>query len=344
MSQTYTILIASYLEPEYVEQIRACDPRVRVIYEPELLGKPRYIADHTAPIQRTPEQEAYWRSLLAQADILFDFDHSNISNLLELAPRLQWVQATSAGIGQLVHRHQLARTGVRFTTASGVHATALAEFCLMAMLMFVKNYTYLATEKANRHWQRYCAVELSGQTLAVIGLGRVGSEVARLAGCLGMQVIGTKRNSAGTDPASVHAHRLYEWTDLNTVLSQADFVVLSTPHTPETDQLIGEAQFAAMKRGAYFINIARGAVVNEPALIAALQSGHLAGAALDVFAVEPLPADSPFWDMPNVIISPHSASTATNENAKITEIFCDNIRRFLNNEPLRNLLDVERMY
>jgi phosphoglycerate dehydrogenase-like enzyme len=128
------------------------------------------------------------------------------------------------------------------------------------------------------------------------------------------------------------------------MLPQADFVVLITPHTPETDKLMGERQFARMKQGAVLINIARGAILDEPALIRALESGHLGGASLDVFATEPLPADSPLWEMPNVIICPHSASTADTENAKITELFLDNLGRFLEGRPMRNVLDTDRLY
>jgi len=116
------------------------------------------------------------------------------------------------------------------------------------------------------------------------------------------------------------------------------------PHTPQTEKMIGRKEFALLPRGAYFINTARGAVVDESALIEALQSGHLSGAALDVFAEEPLPLSSPLWEMPNVVVSPHSASTSDRENARITELFCDNLRRFLKGEPLRNVLNTERMY
>lgn len=128
------------------------------------------------------------------------------------------------------------------------------------------------------------------------------------------------------------------------MLAQADTVVVIVPHTPHTDRMIGAAEFASMKAGAYFINIARGAVVDEAALIEALRSGQLSGAALDVFAQEPLPDDSPLWRMPNVLITPHSASTSDRENQRITDLFCDNLRRFLTGQPLRNVLDIERLY
>ena len=343
-SEPLNLLIASYLEPEFVEQLAQVDPRVRVVYAPELLGAPRYKNDHTAPIQRTPEDETRWRALLAEADILFDFDYSNLMALHQLAPRLKWLQATSAGIGQLVKRMGLLQSGIVFTTASGVHSTALAEFCLMAMLMFIKNFVYLADEKARHHWARYSTGTLAGQTLAVIGLGRVGVKVAQLGKGVGMRVIGTKRSLEGVDPARLHVHALYPPEALHEVLALADFVVLITPHTNATEHLIGATEFGVMKSSAVLINIARGVVVDEPAMIEALRNGKIAGAALDVFATEPLPADSPLWDLPNVIVSPHSASTADNENAVIIELFIDNLRRYLAGDALRNVLDPDLLY
>lgn len=343
-AEPLNLLIASYLEAEYVEKIAQVDSRLRVINAPELLGPPRYRNDHTAPVQRTPEDEVRWRALLAQADILFDFDHSNLMELRQLAPRLKWLQATSAGIGQLVKRIGLLHSGIVFTTASGVHSTPLAEFCLMAMLMFVKNFVYLADEKTAHHWARYSTTTLAGQTLAVIGLGRVGTKVAKVGKAVGMRVIGTKRNVEGADPAHLHVDAIYPPEALHAVLAQADFVVLITPHTNATEHLIGATELALMKSSAVLINIARGVVVDELALIEALRNGEIAGAALDVFATEPLPAESPLWDLPNVIVSPHSASTADNENEVITELFIDNLRRYLAGDALRNVLNPDLLY
>ena len=156
------ILIASYLEPELVDQIRREVPQVEVINRPDLLGAPRYIADHSAPTNRTPAQETEWQTLLAQADILFDFDHSHMEDLPQLAPNLKWIQATSAGIGQFVKQKGYDRTGWIMTTASGVHARPLAEFVIMSMLYFARNFEYLQREKAAHHWARNATTELAG--------------------------------------------------------------------------------------------------------------------------------------------------------------------------------------
>jgi phosphoglycerate dehydrogenase-like enzyme len=214
----------------------------------------------------------------------------------------------------------------------------------MAMLMFVKDYFLMAEEKGRRHWQRTCTTELRTKTLAVVGLGRVGREVARVGQCMGMRVVGSKKHVDGVDPASVNVDKLYSPAELEPMLGEADFVVLIAPESEETRGLIGERELSIMKKGAVLINIARGSMVDEEALIRALESGHLGGAAIDVASKEPLPPESPLWGFPRVIISPHSASTADTENEKLTEIFCDNLRRYLDGRPLRNLLDKELLY
>lgn len=338
---TLVVTITSFLEPEHVDAIRRVDPRVEVLYDPDLVPAPRYVADHTGtPRARSAEQEATYRAMLARAEVMFDFDREHARDLRAVAPNLKWLQATSAGIGQYVVSNDLDKAGVVFTTASGVHARPLADFCTMAMLMFSKGYFAMLRDQRAKRWERTCAEELTGKTLAVIGLGKVGQEVARQAKCFDMRVIGTARTARPLP----HVDALYAPAQLAQVLPQADFLVLIAPHTPETDGLIGACELALMKPSAVLINIARGALVDEDALITALREGRLAGAALDVFRAEPLPPDSPLWDMPNVIVSAHSASTVRQENARIIALFCENLRRYLDGRPLLNVLDVRLMY
>jgi glyoxylate/hydroxypyruvate reductase len=345
-ASTYTIVIASYLEPEYVTRIRAISPRLHVVYEPDLLAPPRYHADHYNLIARTPEQESRWRALLRQADILFDFDYSHREDLPDLAPQLRWLQSSSAGIGQFIRSAGYARRlpNTIFTTGSGVHARPLADFCLMSMLVFAKGLNRIISNQRRKHWERYAGSELGGRTLGIVGVGKIGAEVARMAQFMGMTVLGVKRTVAGIDPAALHLHELYAPAGLPEVLRRAEYLVLITPHTDETEHLIGAAELALLPQGAVLINIGRGALVDEPALIAALQSGQLGGAALDVFDTEPLPEASPLWDMPNVLISPHSGSTSDRENERLTALFCENLRRFLAGEPLLNVLNLETLY
>jgi phosphoglycerate dehydrogenase-like enzyme len=340
-----TVLIASYLEPEFVELIRRVDERVDVLYAPDLLAPPRYPADHGGrDVRRTPEEEARWRGLLARADVLFDFDRSNARELPQLAPRVAWIQATSAGIGEFVGRmgyaHSMPHTVI--TTASGVHAQPLAEFCFMVMIAFHKQLLRTLGDQRRQHWERFAGADLQDQVLVVVGVGRVGREVARIGQSFGMRVIGVKRSPSDAVARDLHLDELYGPGDLDRVLTRAQNLVLIAPHTNETEGMIGAEQLALLPPGAVFINIGRGALVDEAALVSALASGRLLGAGLDVFREEPLPPASPLWTMDNVIVSPHSASTSTRENARITDLFCANLRRFLDGRPLMNRYDPVR--
>ena len=343
----YDVLIASYLEPEYIERIRRVDESIKVIYEPELLAPPRYPADHKGDIfQRTDKQELRWRELLSKAEILFDFDQTHLEDLPELAPNVKWIQATSSGIGHFVKnmKYDTRMPNTIFTTARGVHAQPLTEFCLMVMMMFNKRLLQVLEDQKRKHWQRYAGTDLRNKTLVIIGVGRVGQEIARLCQCLGMYVIGIKRDITGIEPSSLNVDELYGPIDLHKVLKRAEYLVLIAPHTPETEGMISKKELELMPKGGILINIGRGALVNQGALIDSLQSGHLGGAGLDVFEVEPLPKDSPLWAMENVIVSPHSGSTSDYENNLITDLFCLNLHKFITEQPLINKLDTEKLF
>jgi glyoxylate/hydroxypyruvate reductase A len=338
------VLIGAHLATEHINQIWAVDPRLEVLYDPGLVGQPRYACDHHGPVRRSPGQEDRWLEMLGRCEVLLGLASCDPGTLLEMAPNLKWIQSTSAGVGQRARAMGLTQSEVIVTTASGVHATPLAEFALMSMLFFVKGGFYLAEEQKRKHWQRYSGGELSELTLAVIGLGSIGQEAARLGRCCGMKVIGTKRHTEGLAPQAAGVEELYPVTELRDMLSQADFVLIATPHTPETEGLMAEAELRAMKPGAVLINVARGATVDEAALLRALKSGHLAGAALDVTVEMPLPASSPLWDMDNVLLCPHSGSNVDSEDEVLIDLFCDNLRLYLAQEPLRNVLDPDLLY
>ena len=341
MPEGLVVFIAAPFEQEHVDRIRAVDPRIEVLHDPTLLPRPRYVSDHAgSPTKRTPDDEQRFLEMLGRAEVVLDFPSGHYRDLPAVAPRLRWLQSTSAGIGQMVKRVGLDQTDITFTTASGVHARPLADFCLMAMLMFAKNYVWMERDKKAKRWERYCGEELTGKTLAIVGIGRVGQEVARHGKRMDMRVTGMRRSDAPVPDVD----KLFDRAELHAMLREADFLVLAAPHTPETEGIIGEAELSVLKPSAVLINVGRGALVDEDALIRALREKRLAGAALDVLRDEPPPQDSPLWDMPNVIISPHSASTVTQENARITEIFCDNLRRYLSGQPLRNVLDTKKLY
>jgi len=336
------VLIASYLDLSLVEEIRNKVPQVDVIFRSDLLYRPKHAADHTSLPSRTPEQEREWKELLQSADVMFDFDHTHLNDLPEIAGSLKWIQATSAGIGQFVRSKGYAeKTDWIFTTASGVHIRPLAEFVIMSMLLFVKDFFLVQHQQTARVWKQFTANELSDYTLGIVGLGKIGREIARLAKAFDMRVVGTRRNPTGP---LANVDELYPPSELSSVLRQSNFLCLTTPHTDETTNLIGKKELGSLPENAVLINISRGAVVDELALISALQSGHLRGASLDVYSHEPLPSDSPLWSMPRVIVSPHSASNGVNENRRLVELFCENLKRFVEGRPLLNVLDTKKLY
>ena len=263
------------------------------------------------------------------------------------ATRLRWIHATSAGVTGLLFP-ALAASPVLLTNARGVHAPAMAEHALGVMLAFTRRLHRARDAQRERRWiQRELWQaspsfgELAGATLGLVGLGRVGHAIATAARAFGMHVLAVRRHpEAGSFPA----HEQWPADRLPELLSRSDFVVLAAPHTQATTKLIGTAELALMKPGARLVNLGRGALVDETALIAALRSGALAGAALDVFEHEPLPADSPLWDMPEVILTPHISGVTPDYWERSCALFADNLRRFLAGEPLVNVVDKQAGY
>ena len=343
--QRHTIFISSPLEAEHVARIRALDPdRIEVLYEPDLLPPIRYRNDHKGgPFTRNAEQAARWDSMLARATICWDIPAPED---LPKARQLRWIQTTSTGVGQSIARAGLKDSDILVTTARGVHARPLAEFVFMALLAHFRGLSHLQSEQRAHRWQRYCAEEVAGKTLVIVGAGDLARGSAQIAKALEMQVVAVAREAGKKREHAALFDEVVPSAALHAALARADAVVLTMPHTPETERMMDAAAIAAMKPGVAFVNIARGQVVDEQALIAALRSGHIGYAALDVAEVEPLPPDSPLWDMPNVLISPHSASTVASENARITDIFLHNLRCWLDGRPgdMRNVLDKQRMY
>jgi phosphoglycerate dehydrogenase-like enzyme len=338
------LVFTSPLEPELVERVRTAAGGLDVVYPEELLAGPRYPSAHPLPSVEQDGARERWDELLDGAEILFDFGPVALASELPRRPRLRWIQATSAGVGRFAERAGLLDSGVTVTTASGPHARPLAEFALLAMLMFGKNTLHLTRQQREHRWQRHADEEVRGKVVCVVGLGKIGREVARLAAALDARVVGTVRTLDGRTAAELDVDRLETTERLDELLPDADVVVLATPHTPQTHRLIDARRLALMKPTAILVNVARGDVVDEGALVAALREGRLKGAALDVFEQEPLPPDSPLWDLPNVFVSPHSASTVAAENDRITDLFCENIHRYLAGDPLLNVLDKELLY
>jgi phosphoglycerate dehydrogenase-like enzyme len=340
------VLIASPLEAELAAGIQAADPRAEVLFEPDLLPPARFPADHRGDpeFRRDAEGEARWRALLDRAEVLFGVPGDSAGDLAAVVtglPRLRWVHATSAGAGEQVRQAGLpaeALARVAITTSSGVHAVPLAEYAIFGLLAVAKDLPKLLEDQRAKAWPevRQPFRELSAQTLFLVGLGEIGREVARLGKALGMRTVGFRRTH-GPPP---------EWVDevhgpqrLAELAVRADAMVVSLPMTDQTAGLIDRATIQRLPAGCIFVNVGRGGVVDEPALVDALRDRRIAGAVLDVFATEPLPDDSPLWALPNVLVTPHAAALSTRENERIAELFVDNLRRYLDGQPLRNVVE-----
>ena len=274
------------------------------------------------------------------------------------ADRLRWIQLQTAGAERILDNPVL-RAGVTVTTASGIHATPMAEYVLGVMLAMARQLPAVCAMQRERTrpahpWRALRGRELRGETIGILGYGSIGREVGRLALSLGMRVIalsasGRRRDEGyyveGTgDPEGRIPIAWYTPDDLHTFLASCGFVVVAAPLVPQTRGLIDEAALRAMRSDAVLVNIARGEIVQEEALLRALREGWIAGAALDVFAQEPLPPEHPFYDLDNVLITPHMAAMTRHYNERLVDLFVANLRRYLAGQELLNRVDVDRGY
>ena len=322
------VAITFRVDDEVVREIEAVNPRVRVLDYPQLALAPG--------MELTAGQREQALAALRQAEVIFGPSQLP-RELLDAATRLKWFQVITAGVDNMAKDGLLDR-GFTVTKATGLAAGPIAEYVLGVMLMLAKGLHTAARQQAEHEWQFRFSAELRGKTCGVVGLGAIGGETARLARAFGMRVVACRRRArVGEDDEECDA--LYSYTELERLLAESDYVVLCVPLTEETDRMIGPAQLAAMKPTASLINIARGAVVDQEALIAALRDGTVASAALDVFDPEPLPAESPLWDMPNVIVTPHISGAVEGYGHKAAAIFIRNLRHYLAGEPLDHVAD-----
>jgi phosphoglycerate dehydrogenase-like enzyme len=262
------------------------------------------------------------------------------ADLARRAPRLKWIQLTGAGIEHLMPLDWLP-AGMVLTNCSGVHGPKVGESATMALLMLHSQIPALVTAQREHRWDQRHMPMIGGKTVVIVGLGGLGNEVARSARRLGLKVIGVNRSG--------RAHRLAERTvkieRLHDVLPKADFLFLTAPSTKQSRGMIGRTELALLKPGAAIANFGRGALIDEAALIDSLRAGHLSGAFLDVFAIEPLPADSPVWDAPNLLVAPHVlADDAAQYMPRNFDLFLRNARRFLAQRPLLNRIDPDLEY
>jgi phosphoglycerate dehydrogenase-like enzyme len=288
-------------------------------------------------------------ALIAHPETTVVCSFSPPADTVSLAPAIRWIALPSAGADYALRVGLVQPGGPMVTTANGIHAVPIGEFALSLMLMWARHWPQLlelqraATWPDHAGWAALHGRELADATLGIIGLGAIGRHIARLGRGLGMRIVATRR-TAGPDQSDPDADTLVPPDHLAELLAAADVVVVSVPSTPQTRHLIGADDLRMMRRDAFLINISRGSAIDEGALIAALTDGVIGGAGLDVFATEPLPADSPLWRLPNVIIAPHLSGNTDQYSRRFTDLFLENLARFRAGEPLRNVVDLARGY
>jgi len=306
-------------------RIGAVDPRISVSHLPELAG---HGLERAALKQLLPE--------LRRADVLFG-PASMPRECLEAAENLKWLQVINAGVDCLA-RDGLLERGFVVTNMSGLVAVAIAEYVIGAILMLSKGFHLAIRHQEEHHWGAWHVTELTGQTVGIVGLGAIGRETARRARAMGMRVIASRRTapegSTDDDCDELLSHR-----SLDRLLDESDYVVLCVPLTAETHHLIGESELARMKPAATLINIARGSVVHQEALMRALRAGAIGAAVFDVTDPEPLPETSPIWDLPNVIVTPHISGSIGGYGGRSAELFVANLQRYLRGETLENVVN-----
>lgn len=318
-----TLLVSPAFNRRYQADVAAAWPGIEPIVLPE---------DPNARL--APEALARVEYAYFSGDIYPDYSRSFFA-AAQGAPNLKWMHVFNAGIDAPIFGRMLER-GVRLTTSAGSTAQPIAQSAIGGMLLLARPFLPWLEAQRRHAWEPLRGApppDLAGQRMTVIGLGSIGSEIARIATAIGLQVTGVRRSPRrDTDPVQ----DIVPPAELPRLVPQTDWLVIACPLTEETRGLVSRDLMDRLKRGAHLINIGRGEVVDEPALIDAIRAGHVAGAYLDVVSQEPLPSESPLWDLPNVIISPHNSAVAAGNDARATGYFLENLRRMANGKPLVN--------
>ncbi len=343
------VVVATPLSEENCRLIESLEPRIDLGRDQSLYPPMRHPADFAGDpeFSRTAQEQQRFQELVDSAEVLYgipDVDPAALKRTAAANPRLRWVHIMAAGGGGQVKTadldaEQLSR--IAFTTSAGVHGDPLAEYAVFGVLAGAKNLSRLLEHQGSRDWTgRWQMRQLSEMTVLILGLGGIGKAAAKKFAALGARVIGTNRHGRPVD----YVDRLVRTEDLGSIIEEVDAIVVTLPGTAATEKLVGTDLLAAVKPGTILVNVGRGTVVDEDALLAALKDGRIGFAALDVFAVEPLPVDSPLWDQPNVLVSPHTAALSAAEDKLIAKLFADNATRFLDGDELVNRVDTVEWY
>ena len=348
-SQRLRAVVAVPLSEEHCRLIESLEPRVELIRDHSLTRPMRGPADWSGDPEhpRTPQQQADFDKMVDSAEALFglpDVDPAALARTVTANRNLRWVMTTAAGGGGQVKAAGLDRDAldrVLFTTSAGVHGGPLAEFAVFGVMAGAKDLPRLLADQQERRWvDRWEMRQVDELTVLVVGLGGIGAECARRFSALGAQVWGTTRTGEPVDGVD----RLVPLDELEAAVAVVDAIVVTLPGTDQTHHLIGERVLGAVRPGAIFASVGRGTVIDEAALLAALNDGRISFAALDVFEVEPLPAESPLWSHPRVLVSPHTAALSSKEEERIARRFADGATRLLDGRPLRAVVDTVEFY
>jgi len=327
----FNVLVTSRIGKECLRQITVVSPEIKLWDASDLVAAER---------SRDSTSDERFDTMLAHAEVIYGFRPPE--NVIARAPRLKWIQTMLAGVDHFLDA-DIVQSSVIVTNTSGIHTTQISELVFTMMLMLVKRALLCFRLKQDKQWEPFIPGLLHSKTVGIVGLGNAGKGVARLAKAFGMRVLATRRSAKRVAHAR-YVDAVFPKKQLPKLLSESDFIVLTLPLTPETNKLIGEEELRIMKSTAYLINVGRGGTVDEAALIRALDEGWIAGAGLDAFTAEPLPFDSKFWELPNVILSPHIAGRREDYDVLATDLFCENLKRYLSGKNLLNVVDKKRGY
>lgn len=334
MSSPIEVLITIPFSEELVSQLQAVSPRLHLT------------------LQKASKSEEISAEIWQRAEILYT---DRVLPKPELAPGLRWIQFHWAGLERVIDEPILRKPELVATSLSGAAATQVAEHAVLMCLALGHRLPDLVEHQKRAEWprerfKRFLPLELRESTVGIVGYGSIGREAARLLHTFGATILAGKRDAMHPDdpgylpeglgdPRGDLVHRLYPSQALRSMLKECDFVIVTVPLTPKTRDLIGTEQLAAMKTTAFLVDVSRGGVVNHPALLVALRERKIAGAALDVFPEEPLPADSPLWKFPNVLVTPHISGNSPFYDQRAIALFADNLTRYLTGTPLLNPVD-----